>query len=68
MYKVIKHFCDLQDENRPYHVGDVFPREGLEVSLDRLNELSGSNNKQGCPLIELAEKVPKKGTKKAAEK
>lgn len=53
MYKVIKHFTDLQDKNHPYNVGDVFPREGLEVKPDRLAELAGSNNKQGVPLIEL---------------
>ena len=67
MYKVIKYFADLQDKNHEYHVGDTFPREGLEVSKDRLAELAGSNNKQGVPLIELvAEKTApaKKATKK----
>lgn len=54
MYKVIHFFTDLQDKGHPYHVGDTFPREGIEVSEERLMELSGSQNKQGKPLIELS--------------
>ena len=38
MYKVIKAFTDLHDEDYPYSVGDSFPRVGI--------------NKQGVPLIE----------------
>lgn len=56
MYKVIKFFVDLQDNNHPYNVGDAFPRKGLEVTEERLAELAGSDNKQGVPLIELVEK------------
>lgn len=69
MYKVIKHFCDLQDKNHSYNEGDIFPRKGLEVSEERLAELAGNNNKQGKPLIELAsKKAPaKKGVKAANE-
>ncbi len=59
MYKVIKHFHDLQDETktksgvvyREYNVGDEYPRKGLKVSEDRLKELAGKDNKQGTPLI-----------------
>jgi len=53
MYRVIHFFTDLHDESYPYNVGDTFPRAGVEVSEKRLKELSGSANKQGCPLIEL---------------
>ena len=53
MYKVICYFTDLKDRNHPYHVGDIFPREGMEVSEKRLQELSGRNNKRKRPLIEL---------------
>lgn len=68
MYKVIKFFTDLQDGNHPYEVGGTFPRKGLEVTEERLVELSGSENKQGEPLIkEVKEPKPKKATKKAAE-
>lgn len=52
MYKVIKFFTDLHDNEYPYNVGELFPREGMEVSENRLVELSGSDNKQGVPLIE----------------
>lgn len=59
MYKVIKYFTDLQDNNHPYNVGDVFPREGLEVKPERLAELAGNENKQKTPLIKLVEDKPK---------
>lgn len=55
MYKVINFFTDLQDFNHPYKVGDVFPRQGMNVSEERLKELAGSRNKQGKPLIEKIE-------------
>lgn len=71
MYKVIKLFADLQDNNHVYNIGDVFPRSGVEVTEERLAELASSNNKQGVPLIEKVEdaetpkKVPSKRVKKA---
>lgn len=52
MYKVIKHFTDMQDDNFPYNVGDEYPRKGVSVLPSRLKELSGKNNRQGEPLIE----------------
>ena len=64
MHKVIKYFVDLQDNNHPYNVGDTFPRKGLEVTEERLAELSGSQNKQGVPLIEKVKKATKKTAKK----
>lgn len=53
MYKVVKYFTDLHDNEYPYNVGDIFPHEGIEVTEERLAELAGSDNKQGTPLIEL---------------
>lgn len=68
MYKVIKFFTDLHDNDYPYNVGDVYPRKGVEVSESRLAELSGKDNKQGEPLIKKVEKpAPKKAQKKASE-
>lgn len=52
MYRVIKFFTDLKDDNHPYKVGDSYPREGLKVSKKRIKELSSSNNRQNVPLIE----------------
>lgn len=57
MYKVVKYFTDLQDNSRPYNVGDVYPRKGLTVSDERIAELASSSNKQNTPLI--AEVKPK---------
>lgn len=59
MYKVIKFFRDLQDNNHAYKVGDIFPHEGMEVSEDRLLELSTDANRRHMPLIEKVEE-PKK--------
>lgn len=52
MYKVTRYFTDLQDNGYVYRVGDSFPRPNLQVSDERLKELSTSENKQGVPLIE----------------
>lgn len=55
MYEVIRDFTDLQDNEYPYSVGDLFPRDGLEVSGERLKELSSSQNLQKRPLIKKVE-------------
>lgn len=79
MYKVIKFFLDLEDNQYAYNVGDIFPRKNKTVTEERLAELAGSNNKQGQPLIKAVEKAPKaeetpkkpaakKTTKKTADK
>lgn len=57
MYEVIRDFTDLQDNEYPYSVGDLFPHDGLEVSEERIKELSSSQNLQKTPLIKkVAEK------------
>lgn len=63
MYKVIKMFTDLHDNDYKYDVGDVFPRKGVSVSEGRIAELAGSDNKQGTPLIKKVEE-PKPKAKK----
>ena len=55
MYRVIKFFTDLQDNNHAYKVGDVFPHDGMEVSEMRLKELSTDANRRHIPLIEKVE-------------
>ena len=55
MYRVIKFFTDLQDNNHAYNVGDVFPHNGMEVSEKRLLELSTDKNRRHMPLIEKVE-------------
>lgn len=66
-YEVIKYFTDLQDGNRPYEVGDTYPRDGLEPSLERVAELSGTDNKQGVPLIKAVAERKKSAEKTVAE-
>lgn len=74
MYKVVKHFHDLQDEKKTkrgsifheYQVGDTYPRRGFQVSDGRLKELSGSDNKQGTPLIEFVKEKTNPGNSKAS--
>lgn len=50
-----KPWVDLQDNKYEYKQGDVYPREGLEVSEERIKELSGINNKLGEVLIQKVE-------------
>lgn len=65
MYKVIKYFTDMQDNDYPYNVGDTYPRKGFEVLPTRIKELASKNNRQGEPLIEEIETSPK--NKKSAK-
>lgn len=71
-YKVIRFFTDLQDNDHPYYEGDIFPREGLSVSDERIKELSGRNNLQKTQLIkkvrekESEAKNTKRGRKNSA--
>lgn len=51
MYKVIKGFTDLQDNNHVYNVGDDFPRKGAVVTEKRIVQLSSNTNRQRVPLI-----------------
>ena len=67
MYKVIKSFTDLQDNNYAYSVGDTFPRNGVEVGDRRIAELSSDKNLQGVPLIEEVAEKPKRTRKKKDE-
>lgn len=60
MYKVIHVFVDLQDNNYVYHEGDIYPRKGLAVSKERIDELKSDKNKQGKPLIK-SERKKKEG-------
>ena len=67
MYKVIKSFTDLQDNNHAYYVGDTFPHNGVDVDAERIAELSSDKNLQGVPLIEEITEKPKRTRKKKEE-
>lgn len=60
MLKVVHHFTDLQDDNHAYFPGDKYPRSGYEPTKARIEQLSGSRNRQGKPLI-----IEEKGNSKA---
>ena len=64
MFRVIKHFTDMQDGNFAYNVGDEFPRKGMSVLPSRIKELATDKNRQGCPLIEEIPDVEDKPEKK----
>lgn len=51
MYKVVKHFVDIQDGFYSYNEGDTYPRKGYKPTAERIAELSGKKNLQGQPLI-----------------
>ena len=62
MYKALTRFADLNDGNRIYEAGDIYPRPGFVVSYERLAELAGSDNRAGKPLIKAVE-APRKAAK-----
>ena len=73
MYRVIKAFTDMQDDNYAYDptnpARNTYPRKGLNVLQSRINELASSKNRQGVPLIEeITEKVEETKKKKSVEK
>lgn len=59
-YRVLALFDDLQDKvptpygymSWRYYPGDAYPRKGAEPLPERIDELSGSRNALGKPLIE----------------
>ena len=60
MYRVIKRFYDLTDNNHLYEVGDSYPRDGLSPSPERVQALLTDENRQHKPLIKEI-KTRKKG-------
>ena len=55
MYRVIKYFTDLQDNNHEYNVGDIYPHNKKKVSSSRIKALATDKNRRGIPLIEKVE-------------
>ena len=51
LYVAIERFKDLQDDGFEYKAGMIYPREGIEVSETRINELATSKNLMGKVLI-----------------
>jgi hypothetical protein len=63
MYKVVKLFTDLQDNNHKYKVGDEYARLGLKPSLARIRELSSDENRQKTILIKEVDEFEEENTK-----
>lgn len=66
MFKVIKEFRDLKDNNYIYRINDIYPYDNKVVSSERIQELASKKNLIGKNLIkqlkknelvELAEKL-----------
>ena len=68
MFRVTKHFTDMQDGNFAYQVGDEYPRKGMSVLPSRIKELASDKNRQGCPLIEEIPEVEETPKKKKSAK
>lgn len=65
MFRVIKYFTDMQDNNFAYNVGDEYPRKGMSVLPSRIKELASNKNRQGCPLIEEIPEIEEAHKKKS---
>lgn len=50
-YTVLKSFADAQDNYHIYRAGEEYPRPDLEVSEERIRELSTAGNRLNTPLI-----------------
>lgn len=68
MYKAILMFSDLCDNGHVYRAGDVYPRDGIEVSDERLAELSTDKNRRARPLIVMVPEDKPKPTRKRVTK
>lgn len=60
MYKVLINFADLQDNNYRYHAGETFPRKGVNVTPERIDELLTDKNRRHKPVIEEVKEPTKK--------
>ena len=63
MLRVVTAFADLQDNGHIYNVGDEYPRAGVTVSEERLEELASNRNRRGVALI--ADEEAKEGPSEA---
>lgn len=67
MFRVVRFFTDLKDGGHAYHVGDVYPRDGVAVTPERIKELSTTSNVRGVPLIAEEVKKPRKQTRNKSD-
>lgn len=60
----IEYFEDEKDELTPYDAGTIYPREGVEVTPERFEELSTKKNKRQRPAIAELKVLPPKPSEK----
>lgn len=53
---IYERFKDLEDNDYIYKKGEIYPREGLEPTKERIKELSTKKNKIGEILIKKVNK------------
>lgn len=62
-FKVLHPFRDLEDTNktfpngREYAEGDLYPSVFLDLSEERIEELTTNKNKMGRPVVEIIEEI-----------
>ena len=58
-YEVIRDFHDAQDAGHSYHVGDLYPRDGVAPSDQRIKDLLSENNFYNIAVIKPYNGEPK---------
>ncbi len=58
-YEVIRDFHDAQDAGHSYHAGDLYPRDGVAPSDQRIKDLLSENNFYNVAVIKPYNGEPK---------
>lgn len=66
-YQTLCDFRDLEDGHL-YRAGVPFPYDGRDIAAKRIEELSGTNNKAGKPLIAVAAEAQESSEAKTSNK
>lgn len=66
-YVVVTDFTDKNDKHI-YRAGDTFPRSGVEVSAERVAELTSKDNMRGEVLIKVMQERKVQPKKKEIDK
>lgn len=67
MYKVIRNFMDVQDGDRVYLAGDIYPAEGVKPTKARIRDLLTGRVATGRPHIVPVNDEPVQEASPAAE-
>lgn len=67
MYKVIRNFMDVQDNDRIYLAGDIYPAEGAKPTKARIRDLLTGRVATGRPHIVPVDEEPPQEVSSPAE-